>query len=29
MLDTGWDQVLDTVLSFAADLPPWGTAPSR
>jgi pimeloyl-ACP methyl ester carboxylesterase len=29
MLDAGWDRVLDTVLAFAADLPPWGTAPPR
>ena len=26
MLDTGWDGVLDTVLDFAGDLPPWGRA---
>ena len=29
MLDRGWDDVLDTVLAFAADLPAWGTAPPR
>jgi pimeloyl-ACP methyl ester carboxylesterase len=29
MLDTGWDDVLDTVLAFAADLPAWGTAALR
>lgn len=29
MLDAGWDRVLDTVLDFAADLPPWGSAASR
>lgn len=25
MLDAGWERVLDTVLRFAADLPPWGS----
>ncbi|HSN06489.1 MAG TPA: alpha/beta fold hydrolase [Candidatus Angelobacter sp.] len=29
MLDEGWDHVLDTVLDFAAELPPWGTAAAR
>jgi pimeloyl-ACP methyl ester carboxylesterase len=29
MLDAGWDQVLDTVLAFCADLPAWGQAPVR
>jgi pimeloyl-ACP methyl ester carboxylesterase len=29
MLDAGWDRVLDTVLEFCADLPAWGTAPTR
>jgi len=29
MLDAGWDDVLDTVLAFAADLPAWGTAAVR
>ncbi len=29
MLDAGWDQVLDAVLRFAADLPAWGAAPPR
>ncbi len=29
MLDAGWDAVLDTVLDFAADLPPWGSAAAR
>jgi hypothetical protein len=24
MLDSGWENVLDTVLEFAGDLPPWG-----
>jgi pimeloyl-ACP methyl ester carboxylesterase len=29
MLDAGWERVLDTVLEFADDLPPWGTAAPR
>lgn len=29
MLDAGWDRVLGTVLEFCADLPAWGTAPTR
>jgi len=29
MLDAGWDAVLDTVLDFAAELPPWGSAAVR
>jgi len=29
MLDAGWEQVLDTVLAFASDLPAWGSAPVR
>lgn len=29
MLDRGWEDVLATVLDFAAHLPPWGTARPR
>jgi len=29
MLDAGWENVLDAVLAFAADLPAWGQAPAR
>jgi hypothetical protein len=29
MLDRGWDNVLDAVLAFAADLPAWGHATTR
>ncbi len=29
MLDRGWERVLDAVLAFAGDLPPWGSAPPR
>jgi pimeloyl-ACP methyl ester carboxylesterase len=29
MLDVGWERVLAAVLEFAADAPPWGSAPLR